>query len=232
MNIPPIGLRRSLLQFSLLGVIVVSLLACTSEASTPADPTSPPQTTPTAPSPTIPPTTAVSTPTPAVVVSPTKQPEPQAGNPMVDKIVAAVAAKDSSALAALVAYESLACSTAAGLGGPPACLPGETPGSIVRVLFTSSCDGHYVRPAEVPALTGRFLEDQGKLAGVYRHNGKLFPASQYIAVFSFETPYGSLARVLFISDSGIVGVTFACGSSAREYIEFHALKDPVLLGGG
>jgi hypothetical protein len=79
---------------------------------------------------------------------------------------------------------------------------------------------------------GRFLEDKGKLAGVYRHNGSTFPPSQYVLVYSFDTPYGSLARVLFVSDTGIVGVTFGCGTSAKEFVEVTGLKDAILLPGG
>ena len=147
-------------------------------------------------------------------------------------MTAAVAARDWFQLASLSYLEAKACTTAVGLGGPPGCLPGETAGTVVHVLFTSSCDGHYIRQAEVESLMKRFIEDKGKLAGVYKHNGLLFPSSQYVLVYSFDTPYGSLARVLFVSDPGIVGVTFACGSSAKEFVESLGLRDAILLPGG
>ena len=150
----------------------------------------------------------------------------------VDRVIAAVQADDASKLAGQAKFEALACTTAQGLGGPPGCRPGEAAGTVVNVLFTSSCDGHYIRQDELGGLVNRFLEGEGKLAGVYKHNGLLFPSSQYILVYSFATPQGSLARVLCVSDGGIVGVTFGCGTSAREYIESQSLKDPILLPGG
>lgn len=196
------------------GLLALVALACTSEAApSDATPTPPPAASPAPVTPTAVPGDAT----------------PRTGVASVDRALAAVAAKDAVQLASLARLEPLACTTAMGLGGPPACGPGEAPGTVVNVLFTSSCDGHYIRQTEVEPLMKRFVEDRGKLAGVYRHNGLIFPSSQYVLVFSFDTPYGSLARVLFVSDTGIVGVTFACGSSAKEYVEAVGLRDAVLL---
>lgn len=141
----------------------------------------------------------------------------------VDRVLQAVREDNVSKLTAEASFQPLACTTAQGLGGPPACLPGEAAGTVVNVLFTSSCDGHYIWPSELPALAGQFIEGEGRLAGVYRHNGLIFPSSQYVLVFSYDSPGGSVARIAFVSDNGIVGLTFTCGTSAKEYVQFHSL---------
>jgi hypothetical protein len=152
----------------------------------------------------------------------------------VDRTMTAVRSGNVHEVAALAHLELKGCSTAAGLGGPPACRPAEAAGTLVSALYTSSCDGSYVREDGVEPLMQRFLEGQGKLVGVYRHTGssRLIPSSPFILVYSFATPQGSLGRVLFVSDAGIEGVTFACGSTAKEWIELQELKDAVLLPGG
>lgn len=214
----------------LLGATLVffGLIACSSDDDDPAPtPTAEVSSTPQASVTPRPPTL-----TPTPVTSPTPSASAPTGISSVDRAIAAVNDRDAARLASLFQLEALACTNAVGLGGPPQCKPGEAPGTMVNVLFTSSCDGHYLRQDEVASLAGRFVEDTGKLAGVYRHNGKLFPSSEYVAVFSFQTPYGSLARVLFISEPGVVGVTFGCGTSAKEYIDVMGLRDPVYLPGG
>lgn len=209
-------------------LLLLGLVACSPDDKDPApSPIAEVSSTPQASATPRPPT---ATPTP--LPSPTPAASAPTGIGAVDRAIAAVQSRDANRLASLFHLEALACSNAAGLGGPPQCKAGEAPGTKVNVLYTSSCDGHYLRQDEVASLAGRFVEDTGKLAGVYRHNGLLFPSSQYVAVFSYETPYGSLARVLFISEPGIVGVTFGCGTSAKEYVEVLGLRDPVYIPGG
>jgi hypothetical protein len=150
----------------------------------------------------------------------------------IDNAIAAVEKKDAAALTSQAHLEALMCTTMQGLGGPPACRPGETPGTRVNVLYTASCDGHYVRRDGVDPLMTRFVEDKATLAGVYWHNGLTFPSSQYVVLYSFETAYGTLARALFVSDPGIVGVVFGCGTSAGEFIKAAGLTEAILLPGG
>jgi hypothetical protein len=178
-----------------------------------------------APSPTpMPPSSGAGTPAPGGAVT---------GIAAIDRAMAAVRSASVSQLAALVHLEPTACGNVAGLGGPPECRLGEAGGTLVDVLYSSSCEGSYVRQDGVEPLLARFIEGEAKLAGVYRHNGltRLYPASPYLLVYSFDTPAGSLARVLFVSDAGIEGVTFACGSSAKEWLDAMGLKEAILLPG-
>ena len=231
---------RPIRALPLLGGLIVFLLVlgCTSADADPAptataEPVStespiPPKASPTS---VASPTRVPSSPSP-VPATPTTAPTTTTGISIVDRVMSAMAAKDAAQLASLAYLETFSCTTAAGLGGPPQCLPGEAAGTPVKALFTSSCDGHYIRQSEVLGLAQRFLEDKGKLAGVYRHNGLIFPQSQYVLVYAFDTPYGSLARVLFVSDPGIVGITFGCGTTAKDYISQMGLTDAILLPGG
>jgi hypothetical protein len=135
-------------------------------------------------------------------------------------------------LVSQVALQRMPCTTAAGLGGPPKCREGEVEGTQVDVVFASSCEGFYLRQGELQETLGRFVEGDVRLAGVYRHNGLIFPSSQYVLVFSGESPAGRIARTLFVSDQGIVGITFACGTPARDYVEQNGLRDAILVPGG
>lgn len=163
---------------------------------------------------------------------PTSQVGGQTGIPAVDKAMTAVRDRDVSALATQVDWRSIACTTVQGLGGPPKCRPGEASGTVVEVVFSSSCDGTYLRRDEVTSLAGRFLEGNSRLAGVYRHNGLIFPSSQYVLVYSADTTAGNQARALFVSDTGIVGFTFACGANVKQFLESNSLTDAILLPGG
>jgi len=215
-----------------VSVLLVSafMVACSGDSE------SAPSATPTPGQSTATPLPATATPVPATTAPATPtavtQPGATTGIPAIDRVVTSVRARDVSAVVAQVGWQRIPCTTAQGLGGPPPCRSGEVAGTAVEVVFSSSCDGAYLRRDEVEPVVNRFLDGGGRLAGVYRHNGLSFPASQYVLVYSVDSAAGNEARALFVSDSGIVGFTFACGANVKQFLESSSLTDAILLPGG
>jgi hypothetical protein len=217
----------------LAGAVLLSALivACSDDSeSAPSATETPVQETPVPPAAT--PTTVAATAVPTATATPITQPGATTGIAAVDRVVTSVRDRDASAVVAQIGWQKLGCTTTQGLGGPPQCRAGEAPGTTVEVVFSSSCDGTYLRRDEVASLASRFVDGGSRLAGVYRHNGLIFPSSQYVLVYSADTTAGNQARALFVSDIGIVGFTFACGLNVKDYLETNSLTDAIYLAGG
>ena len=216
------------------GVVLLSalLVACSGDSeSAPSVTATPSQVTAVPPAATATPVQATAVP-PAATATPITQPGATTGIAAVDRVVASVRERDASAVVSQISWKKVACTTAQGLGGPPSCRAGEPVGTIVEVVFSSSCDGAYLRRDEVAPLVGHFLDVGGRLAGVYRHNGLTTPSSQYVLVYSVDSTAGNQAKALFVSDSGIVGFTFSCGTNVKQFLEANSLTDAILLSGG
>lgn len=128
MNIRPILLALSALT-------VAATIACSRGDSDP---------TPTAtasPSPTTTAGTAAPTGTPLPIT--------QGGTipPIVAQVIGAVSSGQADAVANLVAYQQVGCTTAQGAGGPPKCKPGDAQGTMYRVFATGVCEGEWVEAA-------------------------------------------------------------------------------------
>lgn len=151
----------------------------------------------------------------------------------IDQAIAAVAETDIASLVGQANFQTLECATVEGIGGPPPCLEDEAEGTEVDVLFAASCEGYYIRHDAVEAALNAFLGREPALHGVYRHNGLIFPSSQYVLVFdgnsALELGVGALQ--LFVSDDGITGINFGCGQTAESLVEMQALDDAILPPG-
>ena len=130
-----------------------------------------------------------------------------AGIPVVDAVVGAICAHDGAGLEALVRYSRSGCTHAMALGGPPACRPGETEGTLVDGIPIQGTEGVVVRRDEIaPVIAALLARDPAPLAlygdpqESYTEPG--WPWAKYALVFAGGTP--PLTTTLLLDDAGIV----------------------------
>lgn len=93
------------------------------------------------------------------------------GVPIVDRVLGALQQEDVTTLLELVLYDQVPCGPPDHTRPlPPACRPGEEPGTRVRVLRVSAnaCTYDYFRPGHVAEALGDFIKYRGRLFGVGR----------------------------------------------------------------
>jgi hypothetical protein len=78
--------------------------------------------------------------------------------PRANPVLDAVYQGDVAALATLIDYPMVECAPPLGLGSPPPCPPGSSPGTPVQALKTG-CHGDYSLPAEAPREVIQWLHD-------------------------------------------------------------------------
>jgi hypothetical protein len=89
------------------------------------------------------------------------------GHRLVDELLTALEAGDLASLGRLIDYERVGCvATQDGIGAPPVCQPGETPGSPIEALVVSSCEGHYVRREETASTLARLTDRSWSLYAI------------------------------------------------------------------
>ncbi len=121
----------------------------------------------------------------------------------VDAVLDVLMGKKVDAIAALIAYELVPCTTKEGLGGPPKCEAGATEGTQVEVLPSLGAEASFM-PKRDYTLTD--LVGQVQLIGVFRVKAdakpeQYFPAGKYGIVL--YQPSTKLWVSLRISDDGI-----------------------------
>jgi DNA-binding CsgD family transcriptional regulator len=85
--------------------------------------------------------------------------------PGANAVLDAVYQEDEAALAALIDYPMVECAPPIGLGSPPPCPPGVSPGTPVQALKTG-CHGDYSLPADAPREVIESLPDTALYAVV------------------------------------------------------------------
>lgn len=137
------------------------------------------------------------------------------GIPEVDHVIELVRARDVDGLVRLVEYQSVACVTARSAGGPPACLEGESPGTVVTVFPSASCQGLYVRDAR-PLITATVsLELYGAVhtPGLVRRQ-PYEPLGEYRVVTAERVGSPRMGRALLVESGRVVAVWNSCGPVA------------------
>jgi hypothetical protein len=153
----------------------------------------------------------------------TAPPNRRAGVEVLDSIIAAVAARNGEALVRLTDFEQVGCTVEqAGIGGPPACVAGEPPGTPVDVLWGAQCEGFSIRRSEVLASYQRLLTqersifaatDRGERASQYSFGRGRYELVFEGAVSPDATPMERSTRnvALIASEQGITTLRFGCG---------------------
>jgi hypothetical protein len=145
---------------------------------------------------------------------------PAAGDkvPHLDDLIGAVGSGSPDDLLPLVAFSSLPCTTAEGMGGPPKCLPGEAEGTLVEVLPVLGPEGHHMRRAAFdnwPGLgSAQFYAAFRNAPDTY--SDEFFPAGDYGVAFD----QGKQGYVVFrLTGDGIVRLDYLVGQSIDDLLE-------------
>ncbi len=179
-------------------MVALALIACSSNNRTSSTSTEPPP--------------PFETPTPVVQHS---------GIPSVDAVIDAVASGNADALAALMRFPKIPCTTDhEGLGRPPDCPDGVANETPIEAMPVLACEGTYMVPGQEQQASQQFVDANPALYGVYQQAPKPdLPEAKYAVLYSVPGPpahgVGSqlfLGWQLFVSDDGIVGISDGCGT--------------------
>jgi hypothetical protein len=178
-------------------MICVPVLACSGDDDAETTPTG------TSPAPTL---EATASPIPDKQVPTTPR---TTGVAELDSFLDLVESNDVAMIRDLIDLQTLPCTTALGLGGPPQCREGETEGTEVSVFAFSVCEPEWLREEQItPNLEQAFSYTFRRYAA-YEEDGN------YVAVFEAEEEpvVGAAVAVTVIMDSGrIVKISRICGA--------------------
>ena len=138
-----------------------------------------------------------------------------------DAVIDAVESQDVDALRALLVFQTLACTTEFGPGGPPKCAEDEAEGTEVEVFAYSSCEPGWLRDDEaltaalddavvnLPAIYAAFAPPADFLVGQAR--------PEYVLLFDGDDPRvdeAGYSRGLLVGvEAGrIAAITPGCGA--------------------
>jgi len=186
---------------------------------------------PSSPQTRTPPASSTPSPRPTTAGTPASSPT---GLMEVDAAIAAVLAGDTPALERLVVLQSAECMSpeVQGLGGPPRCEPGESPGTRVEAFPASQCEGFFVRdPA--PVLQ-QFVSQTVGLHSVVRapaepRSEPYWPIGEYWVNFTAEFGPQTAGARLVLEDGALVLAFFGCGHTPESLMEHRGQALPVVL---
>ena len=198
------GITR-ILAMAVTAPILITLAAC-------GDDDTPPAPTATAP--------AAATPTIASSATPSGT-----GVPLADRVAAAVAADDADALALLIQTQSLACSNAAGVGGPPPCsgAQGNPPeGTLVDAFPYGTCEREW--QFDLVRFGRRFLDAAGELYAVVEIADPGGPAglpasATHAVIYASADPALETGHALILSNDAIVAADSLCGGAVSTFLQ-------------
>lgn len=148
------------------------------------------------------------------------------GIPVLNRVMAAIAANDPAALAALVTYARTPCETTPrGAGGPAICREGEAEGTLVDAVLAAQCEGFYVRPDELTLDDLQIGTSQA--SGAWRKSDVFSLPSRYVMIFerSSDVPPQGAAWALVLDDDGIIAIDYGCGQSPADMAQARGLTD-------
>ena len=97
--------------------------------------------------------TATPSPTPSTPSTPLPSPTPVRALPAgIANVITVVESGEVAAIRRLMLSSNVPCTLELGIGGPPRCEPGETPGTRVEVYRFIACEPGWIRPAMMDAL--------------------------------------------------------------------------------
>jgi hypothetical protein len=138
-------------------------------------------------------------------------------NADVDRVTEAIAAGDSQALADLMQYTQVACTTdEPAPGGPPSCRAGEEAGTPVDVVQASDCDSTYLRPGDVPNALQHFLNSSPEVYAAFEAPGDA--PDRYEIVLSSSRQGGTLASGVVVEGGRIVLLDLGCVETPQERV--------------
>jgi hypothetical protein len=136
-----------------------------------------------------------------------------------DRFIDAVLSHDAGTLRSLTDYQTLGCTHAEGLGGPPKCTPQETEGEAVDAVPFLGPEGHFMRRAEFeqwpgPDVLGLLVAYQVG-PGAYSEQG--YPAGTY--ALAFLDANSQTVITLQVRNGQVVRYDYRPGGSIRADLE-------------
>lgn len=126
-----------------------------------------------------------------------------------DSLLEFIESYDATKVRDLIDLQTLPCTNALGLGGPPKCRDGETEGTEVSVFAFTVCEPEWLREEQIlPNLEDVFAYTFKRYAA-YEEDGN------YVAIFEAEEEpvVGAAVAVTFTMDGGrIVKISRICGA--------------------
>lgn len=184
----------------------------------------------------------IATPTPVTTPTSVVPPDADATHPAgtrtgiepIDSIIAAVEAKDGDALAALIEYIRVPCTSQPSPGyDDRSCPPGEPDGTIVERFWSGSCDAG-IGPADHAKDSLReFAGATNALYLVSRARGAWeYPVRYWIEFSSLEKP-DPQTHSLLVGERGVMGMTYThCGDPPRGTVWGVRTEDWILRPAG
>ncbi|OGO50828.1 MAG: hypothetical protein A2148_03950 [Chloroflexi bacterium RBG_16_68_14] len=146
----------------------------------------------------------------------------------IDALIADHGKKETPALAALIGFTQIPCTTTPeGIGAPPLCELNEEEGELVEVFEYGACEGEYLRPHQIDRVLN--IVAQSSLYAVYRAPLDHPFADEYVAVIADDSPERTgLAWEVEIEGGSIVSLHFSCAAPPQELVALRGLEDAVL----
>lgn len=126
-----------------------------------------------------------------------------------DSLLEIIESSDAAKIRDLIDLQTLPCTTALGLGGPPQCREDETEGTEVSVFAFSVCEPEWLREEQITPNLEEVLSYTFMRYAAYEED------ENYVAVFEAEEEpiVGAAVAVSFTMDGGrIVKIWRICGA--------------------
>lgn len=137
---------------------------------------------------------------------------------MIDSIIKAVLSNDPEQVRPLIQFQTIPCTTAEGLGGPPKCAEGQAEGTEVTGFPVLGGEGGFVDETTIDGTLNSLKT--GGLFGVYivptdPPAEPYYPKGRYALVFS-PAEEGPPPFTIRATDEGIVRIDYNLGLTAAE----------------
>lgn len=132
--------------------------------------------------------------------------------------VDALRTKDPIQIRPHVGFRKIGCTTEPAQGGPPMCASGESDGDQIHAFYYGTCEGQYLRPAEIDqALNG--LADM-EVSGAYRIPKKTESGYEYsIILEDHASTREGYAWEAILDNGEIIGLLFSCSLSPEDLVK-------------
>ena len=148
----------------------------------------------------------------------------RSGDAAIDAVISALETGDRQAIARLLRFETVGCTHALGIGGPPKCGQDDAEGTPFQVLPNSGCEGGWWLGPELQTIQvlSRFVKTYSgaSLSAVYRPPVSVQRryTGEYIIVYVRDTGFGRAALVIGVTDGRIVSTGSGCDTKPEDIL--------------
>jgi hypothetical protein len=139
--------------------------------------------------------------------------------PVLDRIIAAVAAGAPEDLLGLIEFESLGCVTLEQVGSPPLCRTGEAPGTPADAFPIGRCEARLLRREETAQELAGLVQSAEAVYTAYRAQADAQGHEQFSIVFALKGTNKSQGFSVNVTEASITSVGGPCGRLRPESFE-------------